>query len=120
MMNEEEYIRQKMGERNPFTVPEGYFDQLSQQIIDKLPPAEEAKPKPRAIERYLKPLLYAAACLAIAVMGTAIYTNRHLATDQQQLAQQETVTYSDSYIDEAADYVMLDNAEIYNSLLAGM
>lgn len=120
MMNEEEYIRQKMGERNPFTVPEGYFDQLAQQIIDRLP-AEDAKPKPSAIERYLRPLLYAAACLAIAVMGTAIYTNRNLTADQQQLAQQETVTsYSDSYIDEAADYAMLDNAEIYNSLLADM
>lgn len=119
-MNEEEYIRQRMGERNPFTVPEGYFDQLAQQVIDRLPAEEAAKPQQKAIVRYLRPLLYAAACVAIAVMGTAIYTNRNLETGQQQLAQQDAIIYSDSYIDEAADYFMLDNAEIYNSLLADM
>ena len=111
-----------MGQKNPFTVPEGYFDQLAQQVIDRLPAEEAAKPKPqpKAILRYLRPLLYAAACVAIAVIGTAIYTNRNLETGQQQLAQQDAIIYSDSYIDEAADYVMLDNAEIYNSLLADM
>jgi hypothetical protein len=37
---------------------------------------------------------------------------------EMQLAQQDYAVYSDSYIDEAADYAMLDNEDIYASLLA--
>ena len=42
---------------------------------------------------------------------------------QQQMANmgQENVNYySDSYIDEAADYAMIDSQEIYSYLLADM
>ena len=37
MMNEEEYLNSKLGKKNPFTVPEGYFEQLTAQVMEKLP-----------------------------------------------------------------------------------
>lgn len=115
MTNEEMYIREKMGTRNPFTVPDGYFEQLSQQIVDRLP--AESKP---AIVRYLRPLLYAvAACAVLAIAVGTFYRNAATAdTDQLVAHQQETVTtYSDSYMEDMADYAMLDNEDIYASLL---
>lgn len=128
MTNEEVYIKEKLGSRNPFTVPEGYFDQLATQIIDRLPCEEVSLSKPApapaprmAVIRRLRPLLYAAACVAIAVFGVTIYLNKHFTDDQLHLAQQqETVVYSDAYIDEAADYAMLDNEDIYAGLLADL
>lgn len=119
MMNEEEYIREKMGTRNPFTVPEGYFDQLAEQIIESLP--ADASPRP-AIIRYLRPLLYAAACVALAVAVSIVFRNSaNVATDHYVAQHQETnATYSDAYIDEMADYAMLDNEDIYASLLADL
>ena len=115
MTNEEMYIRENMGTRNPFTVPDGYFEQLSQQIVDRLP--AESKP---AIVRYLRPLLYAvAACAVLAIAVGTFYRNAATAdTDQLVAHQQETVTtYSDSYMEDMADYAMLDNEDIYASLL---
>ena len=127
MTNEEKYIREKMGTRNPFTVPDGYFEQLSQQIIDRLPADVGAGPVPArtghksAVVRYLRPLLYAAAaCAVLAVAVGTFYRNAPTADAEQLVAhQQEAVTtYSDTYMEDMADYAMLDNEDIYASLLA--
>lgn len=132
MMNEENYIKEKMGTRNPFTVPDGYFDQLAQQIIDRLPAEvgeapvsalSPVSPSPRpAIVRYLRPWLYAAACALLAIVVGAVYRNVATADSEQLVAhQQEAVaTYSDTYMEDLADYAMLDNEEIYASLLADL
>ena len=127
MTNEEKYIREKMGTHNPFTVPDGYFEQLSQQIIDRLP-AEGAAPVPArtghkpAIVRYLRPLLYAAACAVLAIAVGIVFRNSATTGTEQFVAQQQetNVTYSDTYIDDMADYAMLDNEDIYASLLADL
>ena len=104
-----------MGKKNPFTVPEGYFDQLANQVIGQLPKEEERKP---AMLRRLRPLLYAAACTGLAIFGISIYLNDN-ASEQMptETALQETF-YNDSFIDDAADYAMLDNDDIYSNLLA--
>ena len=139
IMNEEEYIREKMGTRNPFTVPEGYFDRLAEQIIDRLPADnvrtdshispkltavganDPVRPRP-AIIRYLRPLLYAAACVVLAVAVGIVFRNSANVTPEQYVAQhQETsTTDSDNYLDDMADYAMLDNEDIYASLLADL
>ena len=36
-MNEEKYIEEKVGRRNPFVVPEGYFDTFADQMMASLP-----------------------------------------------------------------------------------
>ena len=122
MMNEEEYLRTRMGNKNPFSVPEGYFEQLTAQVMERLP---EKKPAKVATMKHLRPWLYAAACLCVGVFIAAIAFNRQSEDlqGQQQMANvgQENVNYySDSYIDEAADYAMIDNQEIYSCLLADM
>ena len=131
-MNEEKYIRDKMGTRNPFTVPDGYFDKLADQVIGRLPaesvsaePADGPVPavtgKPAAV-RYLRPLLYAAACAVLALaLGTLLRNSTDVAPDKYVAKHQEaTATYSDTYMEDMADYAMLDNEDIYASLLADL
>jgi len=114
-MNEEDYIRNKMG-NNPFRVPEGYFEHLTPRIMSQLP-GQPVQQKPALVKR-LRPLLYAAACICVAVFSVAIYFN-HKDVDQPLAStQQQDTYYNDTYIDEVADYAMLDNEEIYYSLLA--
>lgn len=36
MKNEERYIRNKMGDANPFRVPDGYFDSFPSRIMEQL------------------------------------------------------------------------------------
>ena len=128
MFNEEDYIRSKMGNRNPFTVPEGYFEQLTAQVMQKLPAQEmqaqqrlsAQEPKKSAVIRYLRPLLYAAACICLAMFGVTVYQNldKQTADTLQSNIPQISMEYNDDFIDEAADYAMLDNEDIYASLLA--
>ena len=123
-----------MGRKNPFTVPEGYFEQLTAQIMDKLPQAEVTplatnnakKPAAKlALIKQLRPWLYAAACTALAVMLGVSYFFMQSPATSTDAAPMAAVTPAtniaapapdNSYIDEVADYVMMDNAEIYACL----
>lgn len=114
MMNsEEKYIRERIGQRNPFQVPEGYFDNLCSEVMAKLPAAPVEQKKPTLLYR-LRPYLYAAACLLIAVFTIAVFFG-----DADDDAQQEMTAQgfsNDTYLDEAVDYAMVDNYDIYACL----
>ena len=113
MMNEETYISNKIGRENPFTVPEGYFDSLTERVMQQLP-QQQGKAPVVSLRRWL----YAAACVVcLFVVGTVAYTS--LDSDSQQPLLSETVetTVTDDYLDEAADYAMIENHDIYLCLM---
>ena len=123
MMNEEDYLNSKMGKRNPFTVPEGYFEQLTSQVMQKLPEAKAEKP---ALIKRLRPWIYAAACVCVGVFIAAVAFNNNNEEVRKQMriatAEQKSVEsyYSDSYYEDEANYAMVDNQDIYAYLLAEM
>lgn len=109
-MNEEKYIQEKVGNRNPFRVPEGYFDHFADQVMATLPERE-----PRARRVWLRPLRYAAAAVCVFALGTLSWMALSPDTPQLQAeAVQQEVT--DETFDEAADYMMIDNYDIYACL----
>lgn len=111
-MNEEKYIEQCVGKRNPFRVPDGYFDQFADQMMKQLPERQ-----PRANTVWLRPVRYAAACLCVLIVSAVVYlslSERSAVPEQRLAAQQEEPV---TPLDEAADYMMLDNHDIY-ALLA--
>ena len=134
MTNEEKIIQEKIGTKNPFLVPDDYFEQFAERLMEKLPerevptvldgspveataPAKEVQMKSSTFRSKLR-IYLAAACLCVAIFGISLYFNR-----SQQSAEQEPVTAAattnsidDEYMDEAADYFMLDNADIYACL----
>ena len=126
MNYEEKEMQERFGKGNPFRVPEGYFDQLTDRVMAQLPEREQQAEKISLSDRHpksrlvaLRPWLYAAACtVAVVVMGLTFYS--HDVAEEQPLASTSTTnttTNTESqYIDDAADYVMLDNAEIYACL----
>ena len=89
MTNEEKYLKERVGQENPFRTPEGYFDQFTAN---------------------LRHWFYAAACVAALVVTAVTFHFHEVDAPQQQMA------VSESYIDEAADYAMLDNMDIYQLL----
>ena len=82
-----------MAKQNPFKVPEGYFDSFAEHVMQQLP-QRQAKAK----HMWLRPWMYAAASLLVAN------------SDASEMA---AANASDSYIEEAADYAMIDNEDIY-------
>ena len=112
MTNEELYIKERVGQKNPFRTPEGYFDQFTANIMAQLPERQpmESKPVAKKVAMPIRHWFYAAACVA-ALVVTAFSFHFHEVSNVQQ-----HVAVSETYIDEAADYAMLDNMDIYQLL----
>ena len=115
MMNEEEYLTQRMGKRRPFTVPDGYFDSLADRVMQQIPATE---PRKRSVVKTLRPWLYAAACIVL-VVASIVFVSTYK-TDESHLLKtanndnsSEMTVAGDNYIDDMADYTMVDNDDIY-------
>lgn len=110
-MEEEKYIEEKVGKRNPFRVPEGYFEGFTAHLMEQLP----EKSQPRAKSVWLRPWFYAAACACVLLVSATVW----LSLPEKEI-QQAPVAVVDQYqqeqsdaFEEAADYMMLDNDDIY-------
>ena len=118
-MNEEQYLINKAGKENPFRVPEGYFDSLASQVMSRVD-AEGNKPQDMPmIEKmaktvWLRPVLYAAASVCALFISVTAY--QHFTAQPVENATEQVAVYSDDSFDEAADYVMIDNQDIYACL----
>ena len=102
MIEEEKHLRETVGTRNAFRVPEGYFEQFTAQMMEQLPEQQKAR------TTMLRPWLYAAACTVVAVlMGVTYYWHQNTADDMMA---------DSNYYEEVADYAMIDNIDIYACL----
>jgi hypothetical protein len=121
IMDKEGKIRSKVGDGNPFRVPEGYFDSFASQLMDKLPERKSSMvEQPRSLLSVKRPLMYAAACLFAAVFSVAVYFVK-IAPAGEHVQQHTTAMHIqksaiDAYMDEVADYAMVDNTDIYACL----
>ena len=90
-MKEEDNILKKVGRENSFKVPEGYFENLTSEVMGKLP--------------------FIGAALIIRVASS----NHQPATVDDQLTANDagTEVVSDEYIDVALDRSMLDDYSLY-------
>jgi hypothetical protein len=118
MIKEEKYLVDRFGKKQPFSVPEGYFDQFASQFMEQLPEREEEAVVVRldshsrwsTIRRWS-----VAACLAIALAGAGMWAfqgESPKATGAADASQLASSNYNTA-IDQAADYAMMDNGDIY-------
>ena len=132
-MKEEDFLMEKVGRRESFRVPDGYFDSLAARVMEKLPEQEHttveieatsgeehrAKVVRPVFGRRLRAMLAAAACVAAIVFGATLFFN-----DSEQHDQMSAIALNGpsddgyTYLDEAADYAMMDNQDIYACLMS--
>lgn len=130
----EDILKQKFGQQNHFQVPEGYFDKFMTDIMQQLPEQEttaiEVKLSDTKKKAWIRPMrrLAIAASFAALLFGAATYyttsvNHSHQAASEMQTAKMEKVSDLQSvddaeyYIDEMANYAMLDNSDIYAYLI---
>lgn len=119
-MREEDIIRKKFGKKEPFTVPENYFADFAERLMNELP--EKNAPvvnKPAAKVRHLRYWLATAAVLcSVAVTGAWVYLRQASASktpvasvsvehDLNVAPETESV-----YMEDMLDYALVDNSEI--------
>ncbi len=112
-MNDEERIKERFGKEQPFRVPEGYFDHFASQFISQLPEREarQIKLRPSRWQQW-RPWAAAAAFIGVVAVGATLWLGH---SEQQPIdtfadTSAQKVEYT---LDQAADYAMLDNQEIY-------
>ena len=73
-MNPEEKILQEIGKKNPFTVPENYFENFTQELMDKLPTKEAVlQTEAPTLWQRVKPWLYMAAMFCGIMLSVRIF-----------------------------------------------
>ena len=124
-MESTNHLQKEYGTQRPFTVPEHYFSELSSRVMAQIPAEEQkervVKTEPRrAMVRYLRPLAAAAMTIGVVLVGFLAYHefdggqgkeslgSGHLAKDAQELA----ASSADDF-DQAADYFMIDESDMY-------
>lgn len=127
MMKEEKILSDKFGKGNHFSVPEGYFDSFADKLMEQLP-----EPEARVIEMHAEswlhrlPLRKIAAVVGVAVVlgGGSLFFAHQQSSHHTQMAHVEAGHHNLSggseygTFDEMADYTMMDNQDIYASLVA--
>ena len=118
--------------RNPFTVPDGYFENLTARVMMNIPEveAEEKESESHAKIVSMEPRkssrkwmgwsIAAAACIAVAALFITIPNNSN-GVREMRMAQTETSSMYDSeYQEEMLEYAMVDNTDIYSYLSGAM
>lgn len=100
----EKELEIKYGKQNPFRVPEGYFETLTQEVMSK---ARMTKKQKSAKVIWFRAVAACAACACVAVFVVSALFNQTVSNDSANLQ------ISDSYIDDAVEYAMLDNGDLY-------
>ena len=125
MINEEKKINDIFGKESPFKSPEGYFDNLTSQIMDQLP-AQEVK---KHFWQRMAVRKIAAAIAAVVVLGGGAFMGlhhvepasrsiAHVAGMQHEHYATKQYVSDDENFDQVADYTMMDSQDFYASLIA--
>ena len=126
MTREENILKERFGKQNPFKVPDGYFDRLTEKIMENLPEQEVRVIDIRSRQTLWQkmPLRKIAAAVAVAAqLGGGMFWALQHEGDCRMVAhakkhEQKTVSSDDAAFNEMADYAMIDNEAIYASLIA--
>lgn len=115
-MKEEDSILKKVGKENGFRVPDGYFENLTSEVMSRLPEKETPafiKKEPTKWEK-IKPWLYMTAMFAGAALIIRVASaDRVPATDNIAMDEPETEVVSDEYISTVLDNSMLADYSLY-------
>jgi hypothetical protein len=117
MKKERIYRIEESEPRRPFTVPQGYFENLTQNVMASLPEQESVYSTKIIVTPWMRirPYLYAAA--AFAGIFFTIRLAVGISSRQEPLTAQETTIYSDEYIDSFLETAMIDDYTLYYSFV---
>lgn len=115
-MKEENELLKKYGTQNPFTVPEGYFENFTKELMNKLPEKERiAVPEEITTWQRIKPWIYMAAMFC-GLMFTVRVVVGPPKQDTPIFTAAETEQFSDEYMETILDHSMMDDYTLYQYL----
>lgn len=119
-MKEEDRIKKTLGTENPFRVPDGFFDQLASEVMQKLPEKEPVIIHEPTKWEKIRPLIYMAAMFIGAALIIRVASSHYTPSAGDEptaiAAAAETVEDEEKemeYIDLAMENAMMDDYSLY-------
>ncbi len=124
-MESTNHLQKEYGTQRPFTVPENYFSELSSRVMAQIPTEEQKEAvvtvkARRAMVHYLRPLAAAAMTIGVVLIGFLAYHEYDGEQGKQSLSDshlaqgaQDVSASSEDDFDQAADYFMIDESDMY-------
>ena len=112
-MKEEDNILKKIGTENPFHVPDGYFENLTSEVMNRLPERENpvAVQQEPTLWQKVRPWLYMTAMFIGAALIIRVASSNR-APSEERMAADDTETEM-KYIYMAVEGSMLDDYSLY-------
>jgi len=115
-MEEEKNILKKVGTKNPFTVPEGYFENFTQDLMSKLPEKESYLPKSEpTLWQRVKPWIYMTAMFVGIMLSVKIFIGEPR-KDEFPITQAEAEHLTDEEWEIIASRTMIIDYDLYEFL----
>lgn len=113
-MKEEDNILKKIGTENAFRVPGGYFENLTSEVMNRLPEKEKPAFEKREVTMWerVKPWVYMTAMFAGAALIIRVASSDPTPAATDRMAADEADTEME-YINMAVDNSMLDDYSLY-------
>lgn len=116
-MGKEDNILKKVGTKNPFSVPDHYFEDFTRELMDKLP---EKEPMPWMEEPTLwqrvKPWIYMAAMFCGIMLSVKVFVGEPQKEEFPPISVTEAENIPDEDWEIIIDRIMMDDYSIYQYL----
>ena len=116
-MGKEDNILRKAGTSNPFRVPDHYFEDFTQELMNKLP---EKEPMPLMSEitlwQRVKPWIYMTAMFCGIMLSVRVFVGEPQKDEFPAISQIEAENLTDEDWEIMIDYIMMDDYSLYQYL----
>ena len=115
-MEEERNILKKVGTKNPFTVPESYFENFTQELMSKLPEKDSYLPESEpTLWQRVKPWIYMTAMFVGIMLSVRVFIGEPQ-KDVFPITQAEAEHLTDEEWEIIASRTMINNYDLYEFL----
>lgn len=116
-MGKEENILRKVGTGNPFRVPDQYFEDFTQELMNKLPEKEPMTSMPEiTLWQRVKPWIYMTAMFCGIMLSVKIFVGNPSKDEFPAISQTEVENLPDEDLEIMIDRIMMDDYTLYQYL----
>ena len=116
-MGKEDNLLRKVGTENPFRVPDQYFEDFTQELMNKLPEKEPMTSMPEiTLWQRVKPWIYMTAMFCGIMLSVKIFVGNPSKDEFPAISQTEVENLPDEDLEIMIDRIMMDDYTLYQYL----
>ena len=116
-MGKEDNLLRKVGTGNPFRVPDQYFEDFTQELMNKLPEKEPMTSMPEiTLWQRVKPWIYMTAMFCGIMLSVKIFVGNPSKDEFPAISQTEVENLPNEDLEIMIDRIMMDDYTLYQYL----